>query len=89
MNKFIDSWAKPHRSMWLSPRINEFIHEYPEINLKLNYSEDEQDMLRQDYDIGLWMRKPRHLDLVSKHIATIKYHIYGSINMVFNCCYVL
>ena len=60
-------------SMWLSPRINEFIHEYPEINLKLNYSEDEQDMLRQDYDIGLWMRKPRHLDLVSKHIATIKY----------------
>ena len=44
--------------MWLSPRINEFIHEYPEINLKLNYSEDEQDMLRQDYDIGLWMRKP-------------------------------
>ena len=26
-------------SMWLSPRINEFIHEYPEINLKLNYSE--------------------------------------------------
>ena len=27
-------------SMWLSPRINEFINEYPEINLKLNYSED-------------------------------------------------
>ena len=65
-------------SMWLSPRINEFINEYPEINLKLNYSEDEQDMLRQDYDIGIWMRRPKHLDLVSKHIATIKYHIYGS-----------
>ena len=65
-------------SMWLSPRINEFIQDYPEINLKLNYSEDEQDMLRQDYDIGIWMRRPKHLDLVSKHIATIKYHIYGS-----------
>ena len=39
-------------------------------------------MLRQDYDIGLWMRKPRHLDLVSKHIATIKYHIYGSANYI-------
>ena len=46
--------------MWLSPRINEFINEYPEINLKLNYSEDEQDMLRQDYDIGIWMRRPKH-----------------------------
>ena len=65
-------------SMWLSPRINEFVQDFPEINLKLNYSEDEQDMLRQDYDIGIWMRRPKHLDLVSKHIATIKYHIYGS-----------
>ena len=44
-------------SMWLRPRINEFINEYPEINLKLNYSEDEQDMLRQNYDIGIWMRR--------------------------------
>ena len=69
-------------SMWLSPRINEFINEYPEINLKLNYSEDEQDMLRQNYDIGIWMRRPKHLDLVSKHIATIKYHIYGSGNYI-------
>jgi DNA-binding transcriptional LysR family regulator len=69
-------------SMWLSPRINEFIHGYPEINLKLNYSEDEQDMLRQNYDIGIWMRRPKHLDLISKHIATIKYHIYGSAHYI-------
>ena len=50
--------------------------------MKLNYSEDEQDMLRQDYDIGIWMRRPKHLDLVSKHIATIKYHIYGSAHYI-------
>ena len=65
-------------SMWLSPRLNEFVQEYRDINMKLNYSEDEQDMLRQDYDIGIWMRRPKHLDLISKHIANIKYHIYGS-----------
>ena len=65
-------------SMWLSPRINQFVQDYPDINLKLNYSEDEQDMLRQDYDVGIWMSRPKHLDLISKHIATIKYHIYGS-----------
>ena len=23
------------------------------------------------HDIGIWMRRPKHLDLVSKHIATI------------------
>ena len=25
-------------SMWLSPRINQFVQDYPDINLKLNYS---------------------------------------------------
>jgi DNA-binding transcriptional LysR family regulator len=65
-------------SVWLAPRIREFIDLYPDINVVLLLHDDELDLSMREADVAIRMRKPVQPDLVYRKLMTFHYHIYSS-----------
>ena len=63
---------------WLTPRIQEFMKLYPEVEIELVFDDRELDLSTRQADIGLWMRRPKQLNYIQKKLIDIHYHIYGS-----------
>jgi len=47
---------------WLTPRIQEFMKLYPEIEIELIFDDKELDLSTRQADIGIWMRRPKQLN---------------------------
>lgn len=65
-------------SVWLAPRVREFIDLYPDINVVLLLHDDELDLSMREADVAIRMRKPVQPDLVYRKLMTFHYHIYSS-----------
>ncbi len=65
-------------SVWMAPRIREFLDLYPDINVVLLLRDDEVDLSMREADIAIRMRKPVQPDLVYRKLMTFHYHIYAS-----------
>ena len=63
---------------WLTPRIQEFMHLNPEIEVELIFDDKELDLNIREADIGIWMRRPKKLNYIHRKLMDLKYHIYGS-----------
>jgi len=63
---------------WLTPRIQEFMKLNPEMEIELIFDDRELDLSTRQADIGIWMRRPKQLNLIQKKLIDINYHIYGS-----------
>ena len=63
---------------WLTPRIQEFMQLYPEMEIELIFDDKELDLSTRQADGGIWMRRPRQLNYVQKKLIDIHYHIFGS-----------
>jgi len=64
---------------WLTPRIQEFMKLYPEVEIELIFDDKELDLSTRQADIGIWMRRPKKLNYIQKKLIDINYHIYGSV----------
>ncbi|WP_366655876.1 LysR family transcriptional regulator [Fodinicurvata sp. EGI_FJ10296] len=67
-------------STWLTPRIREFLQQHPEINLTLLIDDNELDLSMRQADIAIRMTVPRQPDLIQRHLMTVRFHIYGSVD---------
>ena len=65
-------------TIWLTPRIQEFMKLNPEIEVELIFDDKELDLSTRQADIGIWMRRPKQLSYIQKKLIDINYHIYGS-----------
>ncbi len=65
-------------STWLTPRINEFMSIYPDIQLTLLIDDDELDLAMREADIAIRMNTPRQPDLIQRHLMSIRFHLYAS-----------
>jgi DNA-binding transcriptional LysR family regulator len=65
-------------SIWLAPRINEFLDLYPEIQVSLLVDDSELDLSMREADVAIRMSAPRQPDLIQRHLATVQVHIYGA-----------
>jgi DNA-binding transcriptional LysR family regulator len=65
-------------SIWLTPRIKEFMDKYPEIEVELVVTDKELDLSTREADVAIWMRQPTQLSYIQKKLIDINYHIYGS-----------
>jgi len=65
-------------TVWLTPRIQEFMKLNPEIEIELIFDDKELDLSTRQADIGIWMRRPKQLNYIQKKLIDINYHIYGS-----------
>ena len=66
-------------TVWLTPRIQEFMKLNPEIEVELIFDDKELDLSTRQADIGIWMRRPKQLNYIQKKLIDINYHIYGSV----------
>ena len=65
-------------STWLTPRINKFINQYPEIEISLLMSDEEVDLSNRYADVAVRVKKPTQSNLISKKFVNFHNHIYGS-----------
>ncbi len=63
---------------WLTPRIQEYMQLYPEMEVELIFDDKELDLSTRQADIGIFMRRPKQLNYIQKKLIDINYHIYGS-----------
>ena len=65
-------------SIWLTPRIKEFMDRYPEMEVEVIVTDKELDLSTREADVAIWMRQPTQLSYIQKKLIDINYHIYGS-----------
>ena len=65
-------------SIWLTPRVKEFIDLYPEITLTLLLSDEEIDLDMREADVAIRLNPPRQADLVQRRLMTMHTHVYAS-----------
>jgi DNA-binding transcriptional LysR family regulator len=65
-------------SIWLTPRIKEFMDKYPEMEVEVIVTDKELNLSTREADVAVWMRQPTQLSYIQKKLIDINYHIYGS-----------
>lgn len=67
-------------STWLTPRVREFLQLHPEVSLSLLIDDNELDLGMRAADVAIRMTTPRQPDLIQRHLMTVRFHIYGSVD---------
>jgi DNA-binding transcriptional LysR family regulator len=65
-------------SIWLTPRIKEFLALYPRIDMSLILADNELDLSMREADAAIRLTKPRQPDLIQRHLLTLRYHVYAA-----------
>ncbi len=63
---------------WLTTRIHEFIHLYPDVQLELLLTNEEIDLSQRKADCAIRLRQPTQSDLIQRRLFTVHFHIYAS-----------
>jgi DNA-binding transcriptional LysR family regulator len=65
-------------TIWLTPRMKEFIELYPDIRLTLLLDDEELDLAAREADVAIRLRRPVQPDLVQRKLFTVHHHIYAA-----------
>jgi len=65
-------------TLWLTPRIREFLDHYPDIQLTLALDDGELDLSMRQADAAIRMSAPRQSDLVQRHLMTLHHRVYAA-----------
>ena len=65
-------------STWLTPRINKFVNQYPDIDVNLIMSDEEVNLSSRVADVAVRVKKPTQANLIFKKFVNFHNHIYGS-----------
>lgn len=69
-------------SVWLTPRISEFIELYPDINVVLILDDNELDLSMREADVAIRLRRPTQPDLIQRKLFTVHHHVYASASYI-------
>jgi DNA-binding transcriptional LysR family regulator len=69
-------------SVWLTPRITEFMDLYPDIKVSLMLEDSELDLSMREADVAIRLRRPTQPDLIQRKLFTVHHHIYASVDYV-------
>ncbi len=65
-------------SIWLTPRIREFLELYPDVQVAMVVDDSELDLSMREADVAIRMSPPRQPDLVQRHLMTVRVHLYAA-----------
>ncbi len=65
-------------SVWLTPRIKEFMELYPDIQVTLLLEDEELDLSMREADVAIRLRRPTQPDLIQRKLFTVHHHVYAS-----------
>lgn len=69
-------------SIWLTPRIKEFMELYPDIQVQLLLEDQELDLSMREADVAIRLRRPTQPDLIQRKLFTVHHHVYASVDYV-------
>ena len=65
-------------SVWLTPRISEFLELYPQVSVTMLLDDRELDLAMREADVAIRLRRPTQPDLIQRKLFTVHYHAYAS-----------
>ena len=65
-------------SIWLTPRIKEFVGLFPDIDVSLVLANTELDLSMREADAAIRMTPPTQPDLIQRHLMTMNYRVYAA-----------
>ncbi|MCZ6839636.1 MAG: LysR family transcriptional regulator [Alphaproteobacteria bacterium] len=65
-------------SLWLTPRIREFIDLYPDIEVTLITSDEELDVSMREADCAIRLTQPTQPDLIQRRLTRVNTHVFAS-----------
>ena len=65
-------------TVWLTPRLADFIRLYPDIQTSLLLFDEELDLSRREADVAIRLRQPVQPDLIQRKLFTVHYHVYAA-----------
>ncbi|QLH39520.1 MAG: LysR family transcriptional regulator [Defluviicoccus sp.] len=65
-------------SIWLAPRLKEFLEDNPDIEVSLVLTDNELDLTMREADVGIRMTTPTQSDLIQRRLMTLKYHVFAA-----------
>ncbi|HEC90484.1 MAG TPA: LysR family transcriptional regulator [Alphaproteobacteria bacterium] len=65
-------------SVWLMPRLKEFLGLYPDIDVSLVLTAGEPDLSMREADVAIRMSPPRRPGLVRRRLMRLRYRLYAS-----------
>jgi DNA-binding transcriptional LysR family regulator len=65
-------------SVWLTPRMTEFMELYPDIKVTLLLDDRELDLSMREADVAIRLRRPTQPDLIQRKLFTVHHHIYAA-----------
>jgi DNA-binding transcriptional LysR family regulator len=71
-------------SVWLTPRIKEFMELYPDIRVQMILEDEELDLSMREADVAIRLRRPTQPDLIQRKLFTVHHHLFASIEYVKN-----
>lgn len=65
-------------SVWLAPRLGEFLAQYKDVQVELKVDDRELDLGMREADCAIRMHPPRQGDLIQRHLLSVHVHCYAS-----------
>ncbi len=65
-------------SIWLAPRLHEFLEMYSDVSISLLLDDSELDLAMREADVAIRMHPPKQPDLVQRHLMTLQWHVCAS-----------
>lgn len=65
-------------TIWLTPRIPEFMELYPQISVTILLEDSELDLAMREADVAIRLRRPTQPDLIQRKLFTVHHHVYAS-----------
>ncbi|HET6184823.1 MAG TPA: LysR family transcriptional regulator [Acetobacteraceae bacterium] len=62
-------------SMWLAPRLQQFLDLYPEVTVTLLLDDMDLDLAMREADVAIRMHPPRQPDLIQRHLMSIQWGV--------------
>ena len=59
---------------WLTPRLGEFLDNFPDIRVKLILTDDELDLAMRKADVALRLSQPSQGELIQRRLFTVHFH---------------
>ncbi len=69
-------------TLWLTPRLHEFMKLYPDIRLQLILNDEELDLTMREADIAIRFQPPTQNDLIRRKLFIVHNHVYASVDYV-------
>lgn len=65
-------------SVWLAPRLKEFLESHPDIEVSLVLTDDDLDLSMREADVAIRLTAPTQSDLIQRRLMTMKYHVFAA-----------